>query len=59
MTERARAPVSRASDQFAGSGKVLTGPATVDLPALRLELAGEDAVVDLSQPVANSARVRT
>lgn len=45
--------------QFAGSGKVLTGPATVDLPSLHLEIAGEDAIVDLSQPVANSVRVQS
>lgn len=43
--------------QFATSGKVLNGPATVDLPAFRLDVVGDDAVVDLSSPVASDVRV--
>ncbi len=43
--------------QFAITGKVLNGPASVDLPALHLEFVGEDAVVDLSLLVSNTIRV--
>ncbi len=43
--------------QFGITGKVLNGPATIDLPALHLEFVGEDAVVDLSLLVSNMIRV--
>jgi Rieske Fe-S protein len=42
--------------QFAGDGSVLGGPAISRLPSVKVELTGDDAVVDLSELVAPGTR---
>ena len=42
--------------QFAGDGSVLAGPAISRLPCVKVELTGNDAVVDLSEQVAPETR---
>lgn len=43
--------------QFAADGSVIKGPATTALPAVAVSLSGDDALVDLSRPVAMTVRV--
>lgn len=44
---------------FTAAGQVLNGPATLPLPALFLELAENDVIVDLSRLVDAATRLRT